>query len=87
MSPKKVFFWLGVLAGAALCLWVGFKIAPEEPTLRILGLFIYFYICVELAMQMAISRRDRKKREEGKNRTREPDGVSHFWIKGASSPP
>ena len=61
---KKILFWIFAAAGAGICFWVGLKIAPEEPTLRILGLFLYFYVCVELGTQYFISKRLEKEKQE-----------------------
>ena len=68
MKLKKLTAWAIVFVGATLCLLIGFLIAPDEPTLRTLGLFLYFYVCVELALQISIAR---KKRNEDKLREKQ----------------
>ena len=67
---KKLVVWAIVLIGATSCLLLGLLILPDEPTLRMLGLFLYVYICMEFALQISISL---KREKEGKLREKQKD--------------
>ena len=68
MSFKKYSGRIFAFLGATACLWVGFKIVPDEPALRTLGLFLYFYVCIELATQYFISKKHREERDKTEKR-------------------
>ncbi len=74
MKMKKVLGRVFVLIGVTACLLFGLYIAPEQSNLRTLGLFLYFYICLEIAFQIAISRR---KEKEAKLRDKQKDDVQN----------
>lgn len=71
MKMTKLTLWLIIFVAVTLCIVIGFLIVPDDPALRSLGFFLYFYTCIELAIQIGISH---KKKKEEKLREREETG-------------
>ncbi len=74
---KKLTGWIIAFIAATVCLAVGYFVIPAEPATRTLGGFLYVYICIELATQIAISRRKDKQdrlREQEKIKNKDNSG-------------
>jgi len=63
---KKLRLWIFIFIAATVCLGIGYLVVPDEPATRTLGFFLYFYVCIEVALQISIAHKKGKKDQEDK---------------------